>query len=81
MSNERARLSKAKAHLSENPLTLPYPKVNIMEFFKVMREQSVDMERGVSLYVRCDCPQFCSVIPDSIDKQVQVIISLRVYPF
>jgi hypothetical protein len=39
MSNERARFSKAKAHLSENPLTLPHPKINIMEFSKVMGEQ------------------------------------------
>jgi hypothetical protein len=39
MSNERARLSKAKAHLPENPLTLPHPKLNLMEFFKVMGEQ------------------------------------------
>jgi hypothetical protein len=39
MSNQRARLSKAKAHLSEDSLTLPYPKVNLMESFKVMGEQ------------------------------------------
>jgi hypothetical protein len=39
MSNKGARLSKTKAHLSEDSLTLPYPKVNLMEFFKVMREQ------------------------------------------
>jgi hypothetical protein len=39
MSNERARLSKAKAQLPENPLTLPHPQVNLMEFFKMMGEQ------------------------------------------
>jgi hypothetical protein len=40
MSCKGAWLSKAKAHLSEYSLTLPHPKVNLMEFFKVMGEQS-----------------------------------------
>jgi hypothetical protein len=39
MSNKGARLSEAKAHLSEDSLTLPYPQINLMEFFKVMGEQ------------------------------------------
>jgi hypothetical protein len=40
MGNQRPRFSQTKSHLAEQPLTLPYTKLNIMEFIQMMCKQS-----------------------------------------